>query len=290
MNSPVRQHWAPRVYLNLFATAATRLAKVPQTHILDLKSGDEFVTAIANVSVQKHLYTLGRDEANPSFVVERTLSLIEGAAAGPLKSMAAGEPVHCVPKYRMLVSYFLATLITRNPMMMAEQKRGFEALANDPLTSLPEHMRADDYRQASMVINNWYQALEDDGQHAVFLKFLTDTASPIASELRKKDWCLFQAEESAYISSDNPVVVYHPREVRYGVGTPGVSLYIALSPKVMLMLTDTGGAREAVLHNAPPRVVTTMNHLIASRAKRFAISATSFLAIKGDLMAGRSRS
>lgn len=287
MNQPIRQHWVPKVYLSNFATEESKLAKSPQAYVLNVKSGEEFVTSIDNILLQKHLYTLGKNDAAPNFVIERTLSLIEGAAAASLKSMAVGEPVHCDKQQRVLVSYFLATLIMRTPRTLARQKRGFDSLANDPVSSLPEHLRRDDYREKVKVVNDWYQSLDETGQHLVFLKSLVSTAGIIAADLRKKGWSLFLAEDSFYISSDDPVVLYHSTERRYGVGTPGISLHVAISPKVMLMLGDTDVANEAAIHKTPPTIVETMNHLIASNAERFAISSTSFAPIKSAILAGR---
>jgi len=278
-NKPIRQHWVPKMYLRNFANEASKLSSVYQTNVLDIKSKKEFISSIDNIFLKKNFYTFGIKNSEPNFIIEETLSKIESWAAPSLKAMVEGEPVHKNPNNKMFMGYFLATLVMRNPYFQQKMDQHLKTIVENP--SIIELFQIDE--EQMKIIDNWYSNLDDDGQHLIFLKNIMDCAKEITDILIKKSWGLFTTHDNYFITSDNPVVMYHPTEIDYGMSTLGVSIHIALSPHMLLVLSDETIYNEEVVYNVPFEIVDSLNHLTAHKANNFVISAQSFSKIKSNL-------
>ena len=277
-NKPIRQHWVPKMYLRNFASEASKSSSIHQTNVLDIKSKKKFVSSIDNIFLKKNFYTLGIKDLEPSFIIEETLSKIESWATPSLKAMVQGQAVHKNPNNKMFMAYFLATLFMRNPYFQHRLDQHLNnIIENPPKTEL---FQVDE--EQIKIIADWYSNLDTEGQHLIFLKTIIACANDIADTLAKKSWGLFTTHDNYFITSDNPIVIYHPTETDYGMSTSGVSIHIALSPHILLWLSDDIQNEEAV-HNIPLEIVNTLNHLTAQKANSFVISAQSFTKIKSDL-------
>jgi hypothetical protein len=277
----------PRVYLRNFAVA-TRGDNAPkQLYVLNLDNGDEFTSSVDKLFVEKHLYTIAKNEQDPSYALEDALSQIESLAAPGLKALAAGKAAHCDVRQRIYLSYFFASLLTRNPRMITTYQHGLSSAANEPEAELPPQLRGRKYREEAKILNDWYSSLDTEGKRHVFLKSILDSVDGVAADLRAKSWSLFQAIQNTFVSSDEPIVIYHPSEKSYGVATPGISLHVAVSPEILLMLGDSPVKDESALYPVPSKMVQSINCMTASRAKRFAVSSVPFNGMKDELLATR---
>ncbi len=275
-SEPIRQHWVPKVYLRNFATQSTSSAEDPQAHVYEVNTGREFCTSISKILVKKHLYTIGADEPQPLYVAEETLSKIEGWTAPSLLALALGKTVHCNHNHRQLLAIFFATLLMRNPRMIAVQEHGFKSITEDSSLSPSGSSTSEDYTKGSREVYEWYSSLDKKGKHIVFIRSVLNTATTLAAVLKGKPWYLFRASDGYFLTSDNPVVVFHPTLTLHGIGTPGVHIHVAISPQLLLWIGCEVELDESALHHMPRQLVEHMNYFTSWRAERFVVSSREF--------------
>lgn len=283
-NNPIRQHWVPKMYIRSFATEVSTFNTVQQTYVLNLKSGKEFISSIDNIFVKKNFYTFGKHETQPNYIIEETLSKIESEATPILKAMIQGNIIHENQSIRKVISYFLATMLLRTPQFQHIFDQHLKGFTLEPLGNFPQNLFNQIDKEEIQIISSWYSNLDNEGKNVIYLKVLIESIKEIASTLMEKNWELFKAQDSYFITSDNPVVVYHSSEQNYGISTLGVSIHIALSPQVILWLSDEKNNNSKAIHNLPKDVVSGLNHLTASKANDFVISCQPFDKIKNDLL------
>lgn len=260
VTNSVRQHWVPKMYLRNFCVEESVNQGNPLVHVYDIKTGGKFCASLNNIFLEKHLYTIGRDSVVPLYVVEKTLSKIESWAAPSVDQLSKGKAIHCDPESRIYLSYFFATLLLRNPSIRLAQEKGFKSLSEEAPPSLPKGMSEGEYEEAKKV-HKWYSELDGDGKHIVFVRSILNAASIVSADFRDRPWYLFRANEGSFVTSDCPVVVYHPYEKSYGVGTPGVQIHIAVSPKLVLWIGCEVKFDEEKVHDIPRDLVEYVNHL-----------------------------
>lgn len=285
MNSPVRQHWVPKTYLRAFATPETVGDEDPQVWVYDIASDREFCTSVTNITLEKHLYTLGLKQNKPDFVVESTLSRIEGKVKPLLAKMSNGGTLIEGSDERNFFSVFLSTLLMRNRSTV----RVHHELRDWALKNLPQ-----DHEGVTFVIEraehhwsqefvNWFKNIDDDGMRSLFARSVLTTALPLAGMIEKMQWCLIQSVERVVITSDIPIVVYHPTEEHWGIGTPGVHIHLPISPEYVLLMGRELSIQKDQSHSVPEEGIMCLNYLTLNHAERFLIGAQRFAFI-GDLI------
>jgi Protein of unknown function (DUF4238) len=260
MSEPVRQHWVPRFYLRNFATPESIDTSSPKLNVYDLGSKRQFCTSIDKVLVQKHLYTLGSDSDSSLYVVEKTLAKIEGWSKPCIEAFSKGEAIHTNLESKYIAAVFFATLLMRNPHMLEVQENGFKDLRN-----------SNDFCFKSAV-SDWFSELGQEEKHIIFVRSIIDTATSIAQDLMQKKWCLLRSVDGYFVTSDNPVVVFHPKTSPYGICTNGVHIHIAITPRILLLLGCEITLDENRVYHVPQEFVENMNYLTISKAERFIIS------------------
>lgn len=259
--------------------------KDPQVWVYDIPSENEFCTSVTNITLEKHLYTLGLKQNKPDFVVERALLQIEGKAKPLLAKMSGGGTLAEGSDERKFFSVFLSTLLMRNRSTVEIHHEFRDWVLND----LPQ-----DHEDITFVIEraehrwskefvNWFKNLDDDGMRSLFPRSVLTTALPLADVIEKMQWCLIQSVERVVITSDVPIVVYHPTKEHWGIGTPGVHIHLPISPEYVLLIGHELAVQKDQSHSVPENGIMSLNYLTINHADRFLIGAQGF-AFMGELV------
>ena len=279
MSDPVRQHWVPKVYLRQFAIGGDSQSNDPQVYMYDLHEGKQHTPSISNVTVKKHLYTITHNREK-DFHVETQLADLESRVRPQLLALSNGENVLGQDEHRKLIASFLATLFMRNKTAIrfheglrtelignAKEKPGSSTV----FTSLGENQ----YEFPSQIWEQ-FQNLDDSGKKNLFSSSILKTAQPVANVIKELKWVLLAAEDGNFITSDIPLVVYHPGEERWGIGTKGTHIHIAISPKCVLLLGTDLSLQANKKHSVSREAVDSLNGLTMTQADRQLISSIGF--------------
>jgi len=274
-NEPKRQHWVPKTYLRRFSPDGDGV------HVYDTLKRREFFASMDKVLVQKHLYTIGAKNPAPLYTVEETLSKFETWASPSLECLADGKSINSNPTLRRYFAVFLSTLLMRNPRLMNLQEKYLgqaEELRSPSAAITPE-----EYEEVA----NWYRSLDVEGRHIFYVRSILDTALALAEDILNKKWNLFCAAQGFFLTSDNPLVVFHPSEAPHGIGTPGVQIHIAITPKILLLIGSEVDLDDGTLHSMPQKMVDYINYFTAWRAERYIVSHRPFGSSESTIQAAR---
>jgi hypothetical protein len=276
VNDPVRQHWVPKAYLRGFATPETDAKDNAQVWVLNLPTSHTFCTSVNNIAVKKHLYTIDADDENPLYVVEHTLSVIEGYAKPLLEKLAKG--IHLQGQDRSVFATFVSTLIMRNrrAINVHREFRDWIAAAmfdgkEDVIFSIgpTEHRWSREFAER-------FKSLDDEGMHVLFARSVITTAAPLAKEIAGMEWCLLKSQEKSIITSDNPVVIFHPSAKQWGIATLGAHIHLAISPEYMLLIGHNLPVAKDNTHEVPEAGIMDLNYLTMCQAGQFLICNRNF--------------
>ncbi len=262
MNEPIRQHWVPKVYLRHFATSDTAGNVDPQINVYDTHTNRKFLTSVNNIAVKRHLYTIGVNEPKKLYAVENMLSLIETKVKPYLEELANGNNVQKINKAKKILAFFLATLVTRNPRMLNLLHKSRDD--DNVINKLPNQER------------NWFYDLNDEGMNIFFSRSILWSANPLANDLVKMKWCLIGASTGGFITTDNPLSVYHPSIKPYGILTPGAHIHFVVSPKYMLLIGNDLPVEENKTYFMPAEVINGFNSVLIWQAERYLVSSDNF--------------
>lgn len=278
MDEPTRQHWVPKVYLRQFATADTPNWDVPQINVYDTQTNKRFCTSIDNVAVKRHLYTIGVNESEKLYAVENVLSLIETKAKPYLAELSKGNNVQVIEGARLVLSIFLATLLVRNPRMhglLHDYRDDLKKGTRFGRTSVTTKFGKKTY-EWSKDEWKWFSEIDDEGMHIIFSRSVLWSAKPIANVLLKMKWCLIGASTGEFVTTDNPLSVYHPSKRSWGIATLGVHIHLAISPKYMLFIGTELPVAENKTYLLPAEGIDGFNSVIIWQAERYILSSSGF--------------
>lgn len=258
---PLRQHWVPRTYLRAFRAAPT---SADQIFARDLYSGQEFRTSLANVAVMRDFYTLNIESETPSYAVESALGELESAFSPLISRITGEEELIFTETERETFARFLAALHMRTRQGFAVIRSYRDEVASQLETSLPlahaEHLAG----------------LERNALREFFVRALVSIIPGIADALLRLTWRLVRAVDRHFITSENPLIVHHMTQERWGLGTPGVHVQLPLTPRLLLQM-----AHEAVISgegtfDVPAEGVRGLNGLTLVAAEQYLFSSESF--------------
>jgi len=274
-SDPIRQHWVPKVYLRSFCVPPI---KREQINTFDLKSGREFTTSLGNVAVKRHFYTLGLRNGRPSYKIEQGLSKIESAVKPLILELISTEQIFWENNKRSVFSEFLASLLMRS-------RQGLQVVMSyrEAVRSGEEFSEG----KVSEMLALELLALDSEGMREQFAKSVLSISKPLASHLQSMRWHLIRAAEDHFITSENPLVLYHGSEKHWGIATPGVHIHIPISPTLLLHLRDReASVSEDTTYDLPREGVKGINGLTILSAEQYLFSSKDFSSIK-DLLKER---
>ena len=226
-NEPIRQHWVPKAYLRAFCAPPFEREQI---YAYDLIEGRTFKTSIDNVAVMRHFYTLGLEQGQPSYAVENALSRIESDVKPILIQLIETEQLLLNSSQRIILASFIATLFMRT-------RQGLQVIYN-----FRDEIDKDDITSGDQLPLSFAEdliELNDEGMREFFAKTVIKAADKLSAVVDSMHWRILRATENYVITSENPLVLYHPSEKRWGLGTPGAHIHLPLSPKLILHISKT---------------------------------------------------
>lgn len=275
-NEPVRQHWVPKAYLRAFCTAPVERERI---HVFDLAEGRSFpgATSLDNIAVVKHFYTLGKGTKDQSYEIETRLAQLESDTAPLLRELQATRKIFDEFHKRHTFSRFVATLLMRSrhglQMIHAHREEVRERSVNSHGVEPPSYAR---------------ELLEFNGEkmRELFAKSVIAMAEPLAKHICGMKWRLLEAEDGYFITSENPLLLYHPDETQWGLGTPGTMIQLPISPTLLVWFSAPSNLPELDPFPLPKDGVTGLNGLIVQGAEQYLFSHNNFDSLT-DLLSGR---
>lgn len=266
-SDPVRQHFVPKVYLRGFCAD---LGKRDQIHVRDLATGRNFLSALDRVAVKRHFYTLPPGTPLASFAVEQWFSTLETKAQPVLEEIRTGQ---CLPdgdESMRVLSTFVATLHlrTRQGLQIVQGHQADVRAGNR--TGYPETLEGERYVQDLLQFG-------EEEMRQLFARSAVVVGQRIGETLRAMKWRLLQAAPGTYfITSENPVFSYHPTELRWGLGTPGVHIMFPVSPSILIHISPGPAIPGSGTFNMPAQGVRGINGLAMEAAEQFLYSHRPF--------------
>ncbi len=230
-NKPTRQHYVPRCYLAEWVDRKTPSGQEAYLWIFNRGERKGKKRAPSNVFIEKDLYTLRLGSGEKSYVIEETLSELEGRYAAVYrdkirKHLPLTEEEHVTlcafvsamflrtPRHRDNLEGFLDRMIQRTEEM--EQANGSHTEESNKL----KRMKQDVHRLS--IVN--------------LLPQLTDLLSKMSVAF------LCAAGGATFVTSDDPCNLFNPDLQWQNVAGPGLGqrntqVTLPLSPDIMLCLS-----------------------------------------------------
>jgi hypothetical protein len=286
-----RQHWLPQFYLRAFAVegAPGSVARVWSFH----RNGppEPRLTSVADLGVQRYLYSPVLDSGERDHSVDKELQAIESLLGEIWPTVARGFVDLDREGTRKAMSLFVASLYSRHP----KRAQDFARIQRQFIDQLDAVTATDDgdAEIVSVEINGEtyeFDATEVDKHrvpsaadlHRGFVESVVPTGGVIARILVERRWAIVVANEPVFASSDTPVVVTNEDVKDFGFATPGTSVGVPLSPYRYLIIDD------ATLPNGyyeiKPGFAEAMNYRTWCAADRYLISAQASDLVLAGLM------
>ena len=249
-----------------------------------------FLTNVSNVAVRSNFYDIEFPDGTSSDVIEKAMARIEGEIKPVLDEIRSG----CWPlsaDSRAIIANFIALQMGRGPSMRASVERAFDEIESKG-RDMRDHMRAlqendpDEYKRRAEVHSRLNSVA--DGP-AIPIDALPDirralplsafkTSADLVNLLASHSWTLLESDTAAFITSDQPVVLWSPKGFPefLGVGIMTAErLTIPLSPRLCLELRMSVPDDEGLLtpgadqrRSVSPVEVSEINRATARGASR----------------------
>lgn len=277
MNSePVRQHWVPKAYLRAFCATPLEREKI---HVFDLAAGRAFpgATSLDKIALLKHFYTLRKGTEHQSYEVETRLARLESDTAPLFREIQTTRRLFDDVDKRRTFSRFVATLLmrTRHGLQMIHAQR--EEIRNCAISYTNDEIPS----YATEIFG-----FDNEGMRELFAKAVIVMAEPLSDLLYSMNWRLLEAVDNYFITSENPLLLYHPYESQWGLGTPDTLIQLPVSPTLLIWFSaplDLPGSDPFPL---PKEGVTGLNGLIVEGAEQYLFSHNNFEPL-AELLSGR---
>jgi hypothetical protein len=277
MSTPRQQHYLPEFYLRGFEQKGQLWVYQPNRERRRSTAEKE--------ARQRDVYSF-RDELeklDTSF--EHWLGHIESEVAPLIRTIEARRFVPSADA-REAILWFVATMFTRVPAALragrevvapaterllrgaAGSLESFEALLRKNFSGFPLDMDFEDLRQEVLKP----ECFESHRTPEMDLLSMAEAARQGVEAMQGfRMQFVFPQGEDLWVLSDDPVLTFHEGGVGVGVTTPGVTLLIALSSRVALLMGNNVIAADA---DAPSHAVKGLN--------RFFIQCANFAIYSGE--------
>lgn len=265
-----RQHYVPRFYLRRFADQKAQIG------VLEVETGRRFSVGVANIALERDLYTVVGPDKQPSPVVEHLLSQLESLVAPTMEAICAGR----LPprgRQRTDMALFLALQMLRTPEFRDLFDEMGDAVAKLMLAfQSPEAIRRrlqESGRDASeeavaqvlakLRTPDSFRVSPTTGQRLrTVVEMILQGYAPL---LLGRSWHLLKTAERAFITGDHPVVLARMRDGALAPLASGIALadwlYFPVDPYTTLGLHGNPRLRETVMP-ATASQIATINHCV----------------------------
>ncbi len=267
MSHPTNHHFVPQFYLRRFADGNGRLAVRDRTH-------GPFTNSTRKVMAESDLYTVPGRQLTAEF----TLGDFERAASGAIAGVVEGSLPRAGSRERHALTLFIALQLHRAPTSMAHLafvRDAREALGPDSITH--EDMRGyltglfgftpheSEVAGARDTVHfpDMFTTPTPADEKSFEIDLMFDMAMKTALLLDARSWCMEVALTADLITSDRPVVLWHPetsRDLYEGIGIPETKeIWLIVDPDRMLVLRHGGPERTKRI--GPARVNSVNAHV-----------------------------
>lgn len=201
-------------------------AKEPQVHVFDKRNERTFPTAISNIAAERSFYDLKDDEGSVS--IEPALTQLEG------HTNTAFEKIRATGRLDSLTGTdgaWVATFVAAQRIRVRAFREAMRQLHLDMKTQV-ERLGFDREKMERGIES------EEDAKIATVATLFHNVAL-VAPLIIQMDWLLFTTTPDApFWISDNPLTMHnsesHPIYRNTGFASPGVEIYLPISPMIML--------------------------------------------------------
>ncbi len=240
------QHYLPQVYLKGFATPTGEVWRYDRNNSALKPLGTRIIGA------ETDLYTIITGIELSHEIETRWFSPLDGKF-GPIRRKLESRREPSAEELTHLAS-FVAYLRVRTPAMIRETETRFRQMDNllgadrnaiKYHAEQPDH-KADTYILAEEQCESVPPRRADNASRNDVLKVLVKTGMQLAHALLDLRWTLlFASDQRSFITGDNPFVIVPPESFDVdleGVGplTPGAAVFIPLSSRLCLRITNSG--------------------------------------------------
>lgn len=289
-----RHHYLPRFYLNNFSP--NKKPGFIWTYSRDWKI-PKFIST-KDVAVEKNFYTFTDKDGNKNVLVEENLASMESDVAPIIKKIIQRK-LDFTRKEKDELMSFIALLVTRIKYFrdlinsnkevyykeMYDIISGNKSLWKKRLKGYNEKMDKNiemSYEEAVKELTG-FENKELEIRREDHLNLAFKIAYPMANRFSRMQWSYLYANGSKkFISSDNPVAASlpgQPKGTSFGLGTPGVNIFLPISSNVCLLGREIGNGIDYDIRN---REVDHINGLVIARAHKYIFASFSSMMIQSQ--------
>jgi hypothetical protein len=225
-NIPKSEHYIPQFYLKNFTK---KRDKKSPTYVLDLKTNKIRGSSIRKIAFENNFCNIKTKDSNVIISIEEALSNIESKIAPSLEKLIYHlNPNILSGEERFQISSFFSLLLSRNP----RQRELHKQITKEIKKKVGKKMTPEFEKKITSSENELKLLMFRE------IKMYLDEISPI---FYKMNWSIGLGNFFARIhTSDNPLVRYNPRKVKFrstlGLLCEGIQLILPLTPSICLFM------------------------------------------------------
>lgn len=221
-----RHHIVPQFYLKNFKIPDSKAAVY--VYYRDSGKGPERRNT-STVAYRNNFYDFTDNEGGVNKDLEPAFSVIESDVYPIIEDIISNESLPTDDKSKYALTFFIATLLTRNTAYRSKLKTQQQAIIN----TMIKHFPGIDKRKE---FEGFFIEPNDDE----LLSHALSSALNITPVIAKKNFYLLKSEDGLFVTSDNPAAVHHSSHKHIEIFGPGgvleSTLSLPLSPNYCLMM------------------------------------------------------
>ena len=245
MSNPSRQHYLPKMYLKNFCNNNGKV------WVYNDKNHAFKELSITDTTVIKHFYTISDEKGNKDYKIENSLSSIETLCSPILKKLVDGQQINSEEKGYL--SVFIAVLQNRTPKAVKLINEFVNPILELTNKQILYHKRGELIKEGEKLglsknlvnelMENSKISLTKEGEWGL----LMETALKIAELYSQMEWHFIYTENSSFITTDNPVLIYPAKfdtgpYGNVGIAMPTTEKHITIAPNLILRIGDLGNS------------------------------------------------
>jgi hypothetical protein len=272
---PRKHHFLPQFYLSGFSTDGRGLYQIEK------RTGRHYGCQIKDAGAMRDYHDVDADGVADRQAFEKRLAELEGWQATQLRDVLAGGILN--PGQRSEILQLLAIMRMRVPAM----KEHVDALYTSHVRSAAVLMEREGRLGAAPMVNGKRLSMEDveitiANWKRLEVMFRLGMDEEVLQLLTRMQVTLYRAAfGTRFVTSDQPVAIYHPLGHRSGAGlaTPGVQISFPLSSRACIVLEH--GAADASEKQASSEFVAEINRRTTVMASEYVYTGESAVELAG---------
>lgn len=257
-----KHHLVPQFYLKNFKIPTSRSAVY--IYYRGLGKDPEWRNT-STVAYRNNFYNFTNNNGTINKGLEPAFSVIESDVRPIIEEIISNELLPTDSESRYALTFFIATLLTRNTAYRNKLKTQQQAIMSTMLKHFPGIDKRKEFKGLFIEPN------EDE-----LLSHALSSALNVAPVIGEKNFYLLKSEEGRFVTSDNPVTIHHSSHKHSEIFGPGgvleSTLSLPLSPNYCLMM-DHRSVTESV-KVAEDTLIDEINWLTAIYAENNLFSDT----------------